>query len=144
MDDIKFTQETAQGAPAFICEECEHEIAWSEHLGDKFVENVPGIGKVYETGITCPECDYFTLVAYISDGILRSREHLAKRAEAVKNSDEDDIEYNLDVYGKELKAYQRRFEKFNKEMARRFETRLVGQEEAERQRLKRNLQKSQR
>jgi hypothetical protein len=143
MDDIKLTQEIAQEGPAFICEKCEHEIAWSEHLGDRFVERVPGIGKVYKTGITCPECKFFTLVAYISDGLLNARGHLAERALAVQNSDEDSIEYNLGKYGDELDKYKKRFEKFNKQMARRFGTRLIGQEEMEKKKLSQQIKNQQ-
>ena len=145
MSDQEVVEEQEEKAePVFICGECEEEIAWSECLGDKFIEDVPGIGKVYETGITCPNCNYFTLVAYMSDGLLRARGHLAERAEAVQNSDEDTIEYNLSKYGDELEKYKKRFERFNKQMAERFNTRLVGQEEMEKKRLTRNLQKNRR
>lgn len=101
------------------CDSCEHEFDVTTALVEKDKGRIPGIGQVYVVGIECPECKKFFFAGFTSQKLMQEsmklKEILAKKPESA---------HQVQDYLRRRLQYQKRFNKLNRTLAKRFGIKL--------------------
>jgi hypothetical protein len=100
------------------CDECEQLFDAGQNIIEKELDYVPGYGMILEVGIRCPYCKQFYFAAFINSRLKKKRKHIDRLWDY---TEEGANQSALKKYVKAKSDYKVQFDRFNRNMADRFD-----------------------